>query len=845
MSRNASETGEGASSPVAQSTQTQSTQTQSTQIDAGTFVQEFQRLVEEGWEPSLDEFLHRVPENLRDEVFSQLDGVLEEHTEKTWKETSEFPPGEKPPREGISILSIADSSQWMPGEGEPEPEPAMPPRVALELEQVLAEAPVGESLVEESPVEEPAEEPDEQPEIEAEFPEEHEEPQHEEAVDADAAADAEEKIVAGYRMGILLGEGTLGQTFFAKHADTEAEVALKAVPAEFPDRTLKRLTREATKISALSFDRCVALRRAQRDDDCRVLVTPYVAGDPIDAVAEGMDFADVAVLLRGVLEALATAHAANVPHLDLKPANVLVTPEGEPRILEFGLGVAVMSASKRKVALAGLGHYESPEHAHRSRLSSASDIFSFGSLMYRVLTGQLPFPGGAREIVQERIDAAEPALPRLHDLNIPQGLQDICLSCLSRKPAERPDAGTLIASFDRFLRGRSIRLRPAYYKSVVRRGAREIIAGAHGWQRQGLARDAESERIESVCNRVLAREEQWTHDSASAPRSRAVVGAGAALFVLASGLIVHFGYARISLLACLLPSAGALALLVAGLLTSRRGERALATPMLAGGLAALAPATLTALQHWGVLDGAGPIRGLSWLQICVAAGASGLGAIGFLAWRRDALFAWIAWAASIAAYVAGLGATGFLGYGAIALLPLAALLGVAYLFESRSRFDWMTPFFWTGVAALTVLPLHAAATDALRIQPGVGIAFVGVIWLVLASAFSRTGSLALRDFGRWLAPLAPGLMVCGLLWHAAGEPGATEWLALLGVAVALCAHGLTFRHRGTFGWGLFAVLCGGAVAALQGLAAPWTLALALGGGGLVAAIASAIPRKSS
>jgi hypothetical protein len=469
-------------------------------------------------------------------------------------------------------------------------------------------------------------------------------------------------------------------------------------------------------------------------------------------------------------------------------------------------------------------------------MSAASDIFSFGSLMYRVLTRKLPFPGGATEAIRERIDACEPQPPRLHDERIPQELQDICFACLSRNPSDRPDAGALIANFDRYLVGSPVRLRPTIYRSILRRESRVLIAQAQAWQDQGFADESEADRLQSIGRRILAREEHWTYDRAHAPRSRALVLIGTSLFALSSALMVRFGYAHASPLAAFFPIAGVVALLVAAFRSLRGGEAAMGDAVLGGALLALAPAVATILQRTAFLDGAGPVAGLSWIQIAASAGLVAVASIAMLYRRREDIYAWLTCGALVVAYGATAGVLGFLGYGVLAFLPLALLLIVAQQFEAHERFGWMRPFFLTGLGALTLVPLYAAIFGGMTPLPGIEVVMVGLLWAGAVPFLANSGSVALRQTARQLRRVVPGAILAGLVWHAAAASDLSAWIGVLALGVVLAAHGAMLRRPVSFTWGVAALLCTAAVPALRGLATPWTLSLGIGAAGLFAAL---------
>jgi len=590
---------------------------QAEHLNSEPFVQEFLHLVDEGWEPDLEEFLDRVPTAIREEVFERLDATLEQRTEKTWDESAELDEGHvlsqtlgDESSESIMAAALGDFGEPDATEHVAPAELQAPTIIPLAEPFELNEERFAPSAAEPEP------EPEPEPVMQPEAPELAVEPEPEpdpELVDEHeewnpGATASSLSSVAGMDLRRDLGRGTIGESFLGIDAQGAQKVVTIA-SSDVPAKVLQRLYGEAAKVKALHVEQLVAIEETRHEPAGTIVIAPYVEGEPIDLAVAELELDDRVRYLQIVIEALASAHAAGLLHLNLKPSNVLVTPSGDVRLLDFGVGAAVMSVPERMAKLSGPGHFASPEHAGRGRVSAASDVFSFGSLMYRILTRKLPFPGGAPDLIRDRIDVAEPQAPRLHDDGIPLALQDICLACLSRKPDDRPDAGTLIASFDRYFVGRPMRLRPTLYRGVLRRETRDVIAQAHAWRGQGFADARDSDQIEVACRRILAREENWTYDRGNAPRTRAIVVIGTLLFALSASLLVRFGYAHVSLFAVLFPVLGVGALLVVGLRTLRRGETALADALLGGAIVALAPALATVMQRTGLLAGAAPVAG--------------------------------------------------------------------------------------------------------------------------------------------------------------------------------------------------------------------------------------------
>ncbi len=170
---------------------------------------------------------------------------------------------------------------------------------------------------------------------------------------------------------------------------------------------------------------------------------------------------------------LAVAHEHGLVHRDLKPDNVIVGPDMRPRILDFGLALSLEEAGRQGGGFEGTPLYASPEQVRGKPLTTASDVFSFGSLMFKVLTERPPFAGKRSSQVLEAIATTAPPFLREVAVGVPEDLQAICLACLAWNPADRPTASEVALELGRFLVGEPVRLKPKLYDDLLRRSISE------------------------------------------------------------------------------------------------------------------------------------------------------------------------------------------------------------------------------------------------------------------------------------------------------------------------------------------------------------------------------------
>jgi serine/threonine-protein kinase len=275
------------------------------------------------------------------------------------------------------------------------------------------------------------------------------------ALAADTGAGRLGQRVGPYRLLRELGRGGMGTVYLAERVDEQyhASVAIKFVRSAFAAPELARRLRAERQILADLAHPNIAwlLDGGTAADGTPYLVMEYVDGEPIDAWCDhrGVGLAGRLALFRRVCSAVQYAHQALVVHRDLKPSNILVTADGTPKLVDFGIAKLMAGADAETTGTLRLmtPAYAAPEQARGGRITVATDVYALGGVLYRLLTGRTPIDvvGVTPGEVERRITETQPAPPSTAAQGEAGGwgralrgdLDTIVLKALHKEPARR------------------------------------------------------------------------------------------------------------------------------------------------------------------------------------------------------------------------------------------------------------------------------------------------------------------------------------------------------------------------------------------------------------------------
>ncbi|MCI0703787.1 MAG: protein kinase, partial [Planctomycetia bacterium] len=254
----------------------------------------------------------------------------------------------------------------------------------------------------------------------------------------------------GYDILERLGWGGMGVVYKARDERLGRIVALKFLPTEYardPER-LALFHREARTASALNHPHICTVHDLGEYDGRPFIVLEFIEGRTLrELIASRPELATVARLIGQAARALAVAHAAGVVHRDVKPENLMVRSDGYLKVLDFGLArrlpgadQTLSSAGSGSHGVTGTVPYMSPEQARGESPGPASDVFSLGVVLYEVLTGQHPFPGGNPLDILKAITEETPVPPSQLNPEVSAGLGVLIERMMDKEPNHRPSA---------------------------------------------------------------------------------------------------------------------------------------------------------------------------------------------------------------------------------------------------------------------------------------------------------------------------------------------------------------------------------------------------------------------
>ena len=270
------------------------------------------------------------------------------------------------------------------------------------------------------------------------------------------------RLAAGDRFGhyqihALLGAGGMGEVYRATDTRLGRDIALKILPSEVAadSQRISRFHREARAVAALNHPNIVTIFSVDESDGVHFLTMELVDGRPLDQVipTEGFPAERVIELAVPLAQAIAAAHDKGLVHRDLKPANIMLTADGRVKVLDFGLAkdlrpvrqedeTATSFGRTQQGVVVGTPLYMSPEQISGAAVDHRTDIFSFGIILYEMLTGRRPFHGASAVELAASILRDSP--PKVSKAGVPAALVALIDWCLAKAVGERLESAHVL-----------------------------------------------------------------------------------------------------------------------------------------------------------------------------------------------------------------------------------------------------------------------------------------------------------------------------------------------------------------------------------------------------------------
>ena len=253
-----------------------------------------------------------------------------------------------------------------------------------------------------------------------------------------------EDLVFGrrYRVTEKIGSGGMADVYKAVDEVLGRTVAVKVLHAQYAadPSFVARFRQEAQAAANLSHPGIVNIYDWGKDDSTYYIVMEYVRGTDLKALVTEkgpVEPSKAAEYAAQVAAALTVAHGYDIIHRDIKPHNIVLTPDGSIKVMDFGIARAGNTQMTQTGSVLGTAHYVSPEQAQGRTLDPRTDLYSLGVVLYELATGRVPFDGDSPVAVALKQVNEEPVAPRQVNPNIPPSLEAVIMRAMAKNPADR------------------------------------------------------------------------------------------------------------------------------------------------------------------------------------------------------------------------------------------------------------------------------------------------------------------------------------------------------------------------------------------------------------------------
>jgi len=404
-----------------------------------------------------------------------------------------------------------------------------------------------------------------------------------------------------------VGQGASGEVFQAIDTVLDRPVAVKFLNKIYATESMdEERWREARLMSQLNHPNIAQVYHIGEQEGIRFIVMEWVDGLPLTEVWRDVSIQQKLAVFLQVAEAISIAHKRNIIHRDIKPSNILVNTASQVKVLDFGIALdesALRSIKEAKYR--GTPAFSAPEQITVPvKITTATDVFALGVLLYQLLTDTLPFPQTNPDELFDAIKTQYPALPSAIQEEVPIPLQNICLKALEKNPHRRyPDARSLSNEINRYLRGEKVWSRPSFLTDKIQQELFYHRQKLKVWHDNDLLTQREVDKLENIYERVISPPDPSIIESRKLSLSQVCLYLGGWITVIGSFVLFYKTWDHIPIFLRPTPAIVATALMVTfGIALWRKKESRLAVGFLATANLLIPITILLTLGQWQILS---------------------------------------------------------------------------------------------------------------------------------------------------------------------------------------------------------------------------------------------------
>src|SRR5581483_1952384 len=613
----------------------------------------------------------------------------------------------------------------------------------------------------------------------------------------DARKDELPDKLSGLKVLSEIGSGGMGRVLLAVDERLGRKVAIKTLKPLYLNNTIlrTRFMQEARSLAKLNHPNIVRIYNLGQPEEIPHFVMEYVEGVSLSEAAKPLTLNQTVALMHKAVLAVEFLHQHQLIHRDLKPGNILVGPDLEPILLDFGLARSVETDGNkltRAGEVAGTPDYFSPEQARgESQLDARSDIFSLGAIFYQLLTGTVPFRADSLSVQIDKIRTEDPVLPRRHNSTLPGDLQNICLKALEKNPADRYGSAREMADdLARFLAGEAVLATPPSYGRMMSGKIAQHLRELSAWKNDKILSDYEFDSFKRLYNKLVVRDDAWILETRRLSLAQVSLYFGGWILVVGAALLFLFRYpALVGTPAVLVEATALIPTMFIGIRCWQRGLLRIGIAYLLAFCLLLPVALLVAMGEWNLFTGLTQNKetleffariewakrttnAQMWWSLFLSLPAF----MGLRRFTRSSVFSLVFASAAALLSVVTLLRMGLLdwldndpGKAYLHLLPFAVGFFVAGIVIERlkcpddSRYFYPIAVFFTFVALSGLAAFHQPYADWLksvfpRTRGQIEYLFIinAAIYLIIQTVSERFGTAQVRQAAKWFRFVIPG-----------------------------------------------------------------------------------------